>query len=254
MQNFFENFFKIFKYIFNVWYNIENQGGSDFVLNKEDLTYIKEHLTFWEKLSYAEIQLLENSCTSIKYNKGENLHGGDKECVGLILIKSGELRVYMLSEEGRDITLYRLVEGDSCILSASCILNNITFDVLIDAEQDTDVILLNVGALSILSERNIHVENYVNRKAVEKFSNVMWAMEQMLFMSFDRRLAGFLHDEMIKVKSNKINLTHEQIAKYVGSAREVVSRTLKSFESQSILKLSRGAIEIINKDKLRKLL
>jgi len=111
-----------------------------------------------------------------------------------------------------------------------------------------------VGALSILSERNIYVENYVNKKAVEKFSIVMWAMEQMLFMSFDRRLAGFLHDEMVKIKSNKIKLTHEQIAKYVGSAREVVSRMLKNFESQGILKLSRGAIEIIDENKLRELL
>lgn len=224
------------------------------MVKKEDLTYIKEHLTFWGKLSDAEIQLLKNNFISLKYNKGENLHGVNKECVGLILIKSGELRVYILSEEGREVTLYRLAEGDSCILSASCILNNITFDVLIDAEQDTDALLLNVGALSILSERNIHVENYVNKKAVEKFSIVMWAVEQMLFMSFDRRLAGFLHDEMIKIKSNKIKLTHEQIAKYVGSAREVVSRMLKNFESQGILKLSRGAIEIIDEDKLRKLL
>lgn len=224
------------------------------MVKKEDLAYIKEHLTFWEKLSDAEIQLIKNNFISLRYNKGENLHGVNNECVGLILIKRGEIRIYILSEEGREVTLYRLVEGDSCILSASCILNNITFDVLIDAERDTDVLVLNVGALSILSERNIYVENYVNKKAVEKFSIVMWAMEQMLFMSFDRRLAGFLHDEMVKIKSNKIKLTHEQIAKYVGSAREVVSRMLKNFESQGILKLSRGAIEIIDENKLRELL
>lgn len=224
------------------------------MLKKEDLTYLKENLTFWEKLSIAEKQLFENNVATIKYNKGENLHGAGKECLGLVLIKSGELRVYILSDEGRDVTLYRLAEGDSCVLSASCILNNITFDVLIDAEKDTEVLLLNVGTFSKLSQENIYVENFMYKNATDRFSDVMWAMEQMLFMSFDKRLAGFLHDEMIKTKSNKIKLTHEQIAKYVGSAREVVSRMLKSFESQGILKLSRGTIEIIDKNKLRKLL
>ena len=224
------------------------------MLKEEDLTYIKEHLTFWDKLSDAEKQLLKNNVETIKYNRGENLHGGDKECVGLILVKSGELRVYILSEEGRDVTLYRLSEGDSCILSASCILNSITFDVLIDAEQDTEVLLFNVGVFSKLVKENIYVENYMYKNAADRFSDVMWAMEQILFMSFDKRLAVFLHDEMIKTESNTINLTHEQIAKYMGSAREVVSRMLKSFESQGILKLSRGKIEIVDKNKLRKLL
>ena len=221
---------------------------------KEDFTYIKEHLTFWDKLSDSEKQLLINNISTIKYDKGENLHGGDKECVGLILVKSGGLRVYILSEEGRDITLYRLEEGDSCVLSASCILKNITFDVIIDAEKDTEVLLLNIGALNILSEGNIYVENFINKKAVDRFSDVMWAMEQILFMSFDKRLAAFLYYEVVKNKSDEINLTHEQIAKYVGSAREVVSRMLKSFESPGILKLSRGTINIISKDKLRRLL
>ena len=224
------------------------------MVKKEDLTYIKEHLTFWEKLNDTEKQLIENNVSTVKYSKGENLHGVDKECVGLILIKTGELRVYILSEEGRDVTLYRLTEGDSCVLSASCILNNITFDVMIDAEQETEVLLLNIGAFSILSKENIYVENYAYKNAADRFSDIMWAMEQILFMSFDKRLAVFLYDEMVKNKSNDIRLTHEQIAKYIGSAREVVSRMLKSFESQGILKLSRGTIAIIDKDKLKKLL
>lgn len=224
------------------------------MLKKEDLTYIKEHLTFWDKLDDSEKQLLENNFTTVKYRKGENLHGAGKECLGLLLIKGGELRVYILSDEGRDVTLYRLSEGDSCVLSASCILNNLTFEVLIDADQDTEVLMLNVGTFNKLTLKNIYVENYAYKNAADRFSDVMWAIEQILFMSFDKRLAVFLYDEMIKTKSNKIKLTHEQIAKYVGSAREVVSRMLKSFESKGILIISRGTIEIKDKDKLRELL
>lgn len=224
------------------------------MLQGEELAYIEDNLTFWDKLNDKEKLLLKNNTRPIKYKKGENLHGSDRECLGLMLIRTGELRVYILSEEGRDVTLYRLMEGDTCVLSASCILNNITFDVLIDVEKDTEVLLLNVGTFSKLSEENIYVENYMYKNTIDRFSDVMWAMEQILFMSFDKRLAVFIHDEMIRTKSNKIKLTHEQIAKYIGSAREVVSRMLKSFESQGILNLYRGRVEVIDKDKLRKLL
>lgn len=224
------------------------------MLKKEDLTYIENHVVFWDKLSDAEKQLSLNNFSIVKYRKGVNLHGAGKECEGLILVRSGELRVYILSEEGRDVTLFRISEGENCILSASCILGNITFDVLIDAEQDTEILLLNVDTFEKLARENIYVENFIYKKSTDRFSEVMWAIEQILFMSFDKRLAVFLYDEIIKTKSNKIKFTHEQIARYVGSAREVVSRMLKSFESQGILKLSRGTIEIVDKDKLRKLI
>ncbi len=224
------------------------------MLSKEDLIYVEEYLPYWIKLSNEEKRLLTNTFVTVKYNKGEHLHSAGKECLGHLLVKKGALRVYMLSEEGRDITLFRLLEGDSCVLSASCILSNITFEVFIDAEQDTEIYLLNVGTFNKLSQENIYVENYMYKKAADRFSDVMWAMEQILFMSFDKRLAVFLYDEMVKTKSNKIKLTHEQIAKYIGSAREVVSRMLKSFESHGILILSRGTIEIVDKDILKGLI
>jgi CRP/FNR family transcriptional regulator len=224
------------------------------MLKKEDLTYIGDNVVFWNQLSDTEKQLCLNNFSIIKYGKGVNLHGAGKECEGLILVRSGELRVYILSEEGRDVTLFRISEGENCILSASCILGNITFDVLIDAEQDTEILLLSVDTFEKLARENIYVENFIYKKSTDRFSEVMWAIEQILFMSFDKRLAVFLHDETVKTKSNKIKLTHEQIARYIGSAREVVSRMLKSFESQGILKLSRGTIEIVDKEKLRELI
>lgn len=224
------------------------------MLNDNDLTFMKNHLSFWNKLNDAEKNLIKNNITKVKYNKGEILHNADSECLGLVLIVKGGLRVYILSEDGREVTLYRLAEGDSCVLSASCILNNITFDVVIDAETDTDVLVLNVGTYSTLNSNNVYVENYSYKNTVDRFSDVMWAIEQILFMTFDKRLATFLIDEAAKTKSMEINFTHEQIAKYLGSAREVVSRMLKNFESQGILRLSRGSIQILDKDKLKELL
>ncbi len=224
------------------------------MLRENDYVFMVEYLDFWDNLSDNEKNLVKNNVTKVTYNKGEILYSADNECLGLVLIKKGGLRVYILSEDGREVTLYRLSEGDSCVLSASCILNNITFDVVIDADTDTEVLLLNIGTFSKLNTENIYVENFSYKNAVDRFSDVMWAVEQILFMSFDKRLATFLIDESSKTKSNDINLTHEQIAKYLGSAREVVSRMLKNFESQGILKLSRGLIRISDKEKLKELL
>lgn len=235
-----------------VQYNHHTIGGNQ-MLKKEDLAFVKEKLVFWDKLNETDKNIIENTISKIDYTKGYNIHNAEHECLGLLLIKSGELRVYILSDDGREITLYRLFAGDTCVLSASCVLNNITFDVHIDAETDTEVFLLHINAFSRISADNVYVENFAYKNIVDRFSDVMWVMEQILFMSMDKRLAIFLLDETAKTNSSEINLTHEQIAKYIGSAREVVSRMLKIFQSQGILELSRGSIQILHRDKLKEL-
>lgn len=224
------------------------------MISKDELSYVKSHLDFWDKLSESEINLLQSNIVSVSYKKGFNLHSADSECLGVLLIKTGGLRIYILSEDGREITLYRLSPGDVCVLSASCILNSITFDVHIDADIDTDAYLINIGTFSKLSSQNVYVENFAYKNTVERFSDVMWALEQILFMSFDKRLAIFLFDEITKTNSNKLQITQEQIAKYIGSAREVVSRMLKVFQTDGILEQSRGFIHILDKEKLKKLI
>ena len=221
------------------------------MLEKEELIFVRSRLSFWDKLSSVEKNIIENNITKVTYNKGYNLHSSSSKCLGVLVVQSGELRVYILSEDGREITLYRLSAGDICILSASCILNSITFDVHIDAENDTVAFLLNIRDFSRLSDQNVYVENFAYKNTVERFSDVMWAMEQILFMKFDKRLAIFLLDEMTNTNSSEISLTQEQIAKYIGSAREVVSRMLKVFQAQGILEQSRGLIHVIDREKLK---
>ena len=98
-----------------------------------------QHFSFWEHLSDQEKELLCDNTIAAHYPKGISVHSGNEDCIGILLVKKGQLRTYLLSEDGRDVTLYRLFEGDVCILSASCVLDAITFDVFIDAEEDTDV-------------------------------------------------------------------------------------------------------------------
>ncbi|MEG1244642.1 MAG: Crp/Fnr family transcriptional regulator, partial [Oscillospiraceae bacterium] len=166
-------------------------------------------------------------------------------------VKKGHIRVYMLSDEGREITLFRLFDGETCVFSASCVLSDITFDVFIDAEDDTQALLLKSSYFNKLLQDNIYVQNYTYKLTVQRFSDVMWAMQQVLFTSFDKRLAIFLLDELESSSTDEVKLTHEQIAKYMGSAREVVSRMLKYFENDGIVKIYRGGVKIIDKEKLR---
>ncbi|MBE5960150.1 MAG: Crp/Fnr family transcriptional regulator [Lachnospiraceae bacterium] len=223
------------------------------MLTRQDTEYLWESLTFLEHLTKEEQELILTHTTKKKIKKGTSIYNGNTECVGVILIKSGVLRTFMMSEEGKDITLYRLRQNDICILSASCLLKNITFDVFINAETDSELYIIPAPIFSKLMEHNIYVENFSYRLTIDKFSDVMWTMEQILFMSFDKRLAVFLLDESNATHSDTLNLTHSQIATYIGSAREVVSRMLKYFEEEGIVTLTRGGITLIDKPHLKRI-
>jgi len=212
-----------------------------------------KNLPFWDKLNEQQKELLYKHTSFASYNKGQNIHGTTGNCTGAVYVKSGVLRTYMLSDEGKEITLYRLYPGDICMLSASCVLQTITFDVFVDAEEKSDVYIISSGFFSQLMQENVYVENFALKTATERFSDVMWAMQQILFMSFDRRLAVFLLEENAKNGGDTIKLTQEQIAKYMGSAREVVSRMLKYFSTEKLVEVSRGGVKLLDKTRLREI-
>jgi len=224
------------------------------MLTNLDTELFKKHLSFWNNLSNDQQQYLLNHTNLIHYTKGTILHYDDTDCIGVLFMKSGTLRTYMLSEEGREVTLYRLESNDFCILSASCILDTITFDVSIIAETDCDILQISSIAFSKLTNENIYVECFSYQFATKRFSNVMQAMQELLFVSFDKRLVSFLLTESKRENTDCLHITHEQIAKYLGTAREVVSRKLKSFSSQGYIKLTRGTIQILDFDCLNQLL
>jgi CRP/FNR family transcriptional regulator len=210
-----------------------------------------EYFPFWDKLSEQQKEKLCSSIVFVKYNKGQNIHGASGECTGVIFLKSGIMRAYLLSEEGKEVTLYRLYSGDICMLSAACAIQNITFDVFIDAEEECEAYIISSKVFSELMSECIEAENFALRTTTARFSDVIWAMQQILFMSFDKRLAVFLIDELAKNGSDTIKMTQEQIAKYMGSAREVVSRMLKYFAFEGIVEVSRGGVKVIDKNRLR---
>lgn len=223
------------------------------MLDEKCREFLIAHVLFWEHLTEAEKERLLNSTSAVCYKKGTLVHGGNEDCIGILLVRTGQFRTYLMSEDGREITLYRLFKGDVCILSASCVLEAITFDVYIDAEEDTEALLIDAAAFRDLARQNIYVQNFGYQITTSNFSDVMWAMQQILFMGADKRLAIFLIDESSKNETDTISMTHEQIARLMGSAREVVSRMLKYFETEGMVKLSRGSVTITDRKKLRKL-
>ena len=221
-------------------------------MNEQELvTLFQDSFPFWQSLSQHDRDTFLRSAMKFEYRKGSTIHDGN-ECTGVILVKSGCLRLYMLSDEGKEITLYRLFPGDTCILSASCVLHTITFDVFIDAEEDSECVVVGGCAYEGVWQRSNEVKIFTYETALSRFSDVMWVMQQILFMSMDKRLAIFLLDEVSKTGSDTVKLTHEQIAKYMGSAREVVSRMLKYFASEGLVTVSRSdGIKILDKKRLR---
>lgn len=221
-------------------------------MNSKIENVFKDNLPFWNDLDKTDREYICKNTSTVTFSKGTNAHD-NSECSGVFFVRSGCLRVYIMSEDGKDITLYRLYEGDMCMLSASCVLQSITFDVFITAEEDSECIIISGTAFASITDKNPNVKIFSLELAVSRFSDVMWVMQQILFMSVDKRLAIFLIDESNRKNSDTIELTHEQIARYMSSAREVVSRMLKYFSSEGLVEVSRKGIKIINKNRLRNL-
>ena len=210
----------------------------------------KEYFPFWKVLSDNDKKYLCDNSSIVHFEREQAVHN-NTECSGLYIVKSGKLRLYMLSEDGKEITLYRLSPGDICMLSASCVLQSITFDVYVEAEIPSDCYMINGMAFSSISNRVLEVKNYALEIAVQRFSDVMWIMQQIVFMSMDKRLAIFLLDEVSSSETDMVVMTHEQIARHLGSAREVITRMLKRFSTDGLIEVSRKGIKIIDRKKLR---
>jgi len=223
------------------------------MIDQKDLEFIKNSLSFFSELDKDQQLSLQQAILKKEYVKGEIMQGGAQNCSGLFLIYSGQVRTYIISESGREITLYRLFDGDVCIFSASCMMKNISFDIYVEVEKDTQSFLIPTQALKRLSKNSLPVQSFINNIMALRFSEVVWIMEQALFTSFDKRLANFLIEQSIIDNSDILVITHEKIANHLGTAREVVSRMLKYFQNIGLVKLSRGSIEIIDKDKLEEL-
>ena len=213
----------------------------------------QSYFPIWDKLNKAEQDRITDNLITRRVTKGTLIHNGSMECTGLLLIKTGQLRAYILSDEGREITIYRLFDRDICLFSASCIMRSIQFDITIEAEKDTDLWIIPAELYQSIMKESAPVANYTNELMATRFSDVMWLIEQIMWKSLDKRLAAFLLEEISIEGTEKLKITHETIANHLGSHREVMTRMLKYFQNEGMVKLSRGMIEITDSEKLESL-
>ena len=211
---------------------------------------LESYFPVWSKLTQLQQSKLTQGLVYRQVEKGTLLHNGSLDCTGLFLVESGQLRAYILSEEGREITVYRLFEGDMCLFSASCMMRSIQFDITIEAEKPTRLWVIPVEAYQSVMEESAPLANYTNEVMASRFSDVMWLIEQILWKSLDKRLAAFLLEEAAIEGTLSLKITHETIANHLGSHREVITRMLRYFQNEGMVKLSRGAIELLDTDKL----
>ena len=228
-----------------------------------------EKMPFWGHLSEDEKERT-SALTQIRdFKKGNILHAMDKDCLGLAVVLKGSVRAYMMSEEGREITLYHIMEGEYDVLTASCIMYQITFDTQMVIEEDSRIMVIPTTALARLKEENIFVRSFIYESLTERFSDVMWTIQQILFYGIDQRIAAFLvhkgmdqgcfstkamesFDQVGAAQNSggdapdcpEIRVTHEEIAREISTAREVVARIIKSFIKDGLIETGRGRIKI----------
>lgn len=211
---------------------------------------LQDYFPFWSKLTDTQQEMLQETASPMHFGADDIVHTGSGECTGLFVVQSGRLRAYTLSDVGKELTLYRLLSRDICLFSASCMMNSISFDIILSAEVDTDVFVIPSDIYKSLMDQSAAVAGYTNELMASRFSDVMWLMDQLLNRKLDSRLAAFLLEERSLSDSDTLPFTHERIAAHLGSAREVVTRMLKYFQTEQLVHLERGSVTLTDIDRL----
>ena len=212
-----------------------------------------EYLPFWNKLTADQQQRVKNVIEFRQIKKDTHIHDSSADCLGLVAVRSGQLRAYILSEDGREITISRMAQYDVSLLSASCVMPDMQFNVMIEAEKDTEFWSIPACLFKNLVEESLAVSNYSRNLLSGNFSELMWLMEQIMWKSFDKRLAKFLLEEAALEEVDSLKITHEKIANHMGTAREVVTRMLRYFQGEGLVKLTRGTVELTDQKGLEAL-
>lgn len=207
----------------------------------------------WDKLTPVQQESMRQVVEFHKVKKGTHIHDSSADCLGLIMVRSGQLRAYILSEDGREITIGRLLAYDTSLLSASCVMPDLQLNLMIEAEKDSEFWSIPACLFKNLADESLPVSIYCRNLLGSNLSELMWLMEQIMWKSMDKRLAAFLLEEAQLDDSRVLRMTHERIANHMGTAREVVTRMLRYFQGEGMVKLTRGAIELLDMKKLENL-
>ena len=213
---------------------------------------IKNYIPFYDELSQQQIDFIAQTSQEVLFEAGKIITTGGGSCQGFIIVKNGLVAASMVSEDGREAELFTLSDGELCILSASCLFLPKTFHVHMTAQRDSEVIIIPSATVEKLKEQNIHVELFAYKTMTVRFANVMNAVEELLFVPVEKRLAKLIlrlgkMADTCAPSHPAITITQDALAKKLGTAREVISRSLSQFKARGLVNVKRGQIEILDK-------
>ena len=207
----------------------------------------------WDELSREQKEAMEQGIMKTICGKKTRLHFGGGECAGVQIIEKGRARVFITSPNGGDITLFRLMDGDVSILSAACMLNGMDIELDMEMETDCTVYTIPKKVYKKIYDESGAVKDYTMEMISERFSDIMWLFNQFVFSNVASRLTAALLEHRVLAGSDTLPVTHEALARDAGTAREVVTRLLKQFQADGLVRLTRGKVEIIDAGRLGKI-
>ena len=213
---------------------------------------LKKAFPFWDDLTGEQRRDIQTNTVRNLCPKRTRLHFGGGECAGVQIIAEGRVRVFITSPGGGDITLFRLLEGDVSILSAACMLNSMDIELDMEMEEDCVIYTIPKKIYRKLYDESGAVKEYTMEMISEKFSDIMWLFNQFVFSNVASRVAGALLEHRGITGEDALNITHDALARDAGTAREVVTRILKQFQNDGLVKLTRGKIEVLDASGLGK--
>lgn len=186
----------------------------------------------------------------VNLEKGQLIYQQGSECTSLALILEGSARTYKLGESGREITLYRILPGQSCILTASCILSQLPFPAFAVCEQNIRAVAVPTADVERWMTQSAEWRHYVFGLVSERLANIMTVVDEVVFQRVDRRIASHLLKYADENGNDTIKITHQELAADLGTSREVVSRLLKEFEVAGCISIRRGTITLLKHQQL----
>ena len=211
---------------------------------------ILEAFPFFSSLSAQTRQAVLSRAVTKKLDAKQVLIRDGGECAYLPFVIEGMLRVYKSSPGGREITLYRIERGESCILSATCIVNGGSFPAVAEAEGASEILLLPAKLIAESMENNSDWRRFLFGLYARRLEDVLTLVDEVAFHHMDSRLAAYLLRHA-SGKPGSIDRTHGEIADELGTSREVVTRILRDFETDGLVETSRGRIRLRRPDGLR---
>ena len=212
----------------------------------------QEMLPFFKTLNPGEKSGFIKQSQILEGEPGKVIVEAGAVCQKVYFVLEGSLRVFQLSEEGREMTLYRAKKGEACLFSLTCIMKEESLNTVTVVEEKAKLVGIPVAYFEELMSKNLEFQRYFLRRLLHKISTLVLRTEAVTFVSIDERLAKYLQEHFLKNASATLSTTHEKIAVEIGTAREVVSRTLKLFQEEGIIKVSRGKVTLLSPEKLNK--